>query len=86
MRIDPGQGHIPCHATDEDGDTLHSPFLPDVQAVRFLVELAPFRRHGMNATKLAQQMWIATSLELFSIPRLYAHIIYATGFPMGNHT
>ena len=22
MRIDPGQGHIPRHATDEDGDTI----------------------------------------------------------------
>ena len=86
MRIDPGQGHIPRHATDEDGDTLHSPFLPDVQAVRFLVELAPFRRHSVNATKLAQQMWITTFLELFSIPGLYAHIIHATGFPMGNCT
>jgi hypothetical protein len=53
MRIDPGQGHIPHHAMDEDGDTLQSPFLPDVQAVRFLVELAPFCRHGVNATKLA---------------------------------
>jgi hypothetical protein len=33
MRIDPGQGHIPRHTTDEDGDTLQSPFLPDIQAV-----------------------------------------------------
>jgi hypothetical protein len=53
MRIDPGQGHLPRHATAEDGDTLQSSFLPDVQAVRYLVELAPFRRHGVNATKLA---------------------------------
>jgi hypothetical protein len=86
MRIDPGQGHIPRHATDEDGDTLQSPFLPDVQAVRFLVELAPFRRHGVNATKLARQTWISTFLDLFSIPGLYAHIIHATGFPVGNRT
>jgi hypothetical protein len=86
MRIDPGQGHIPRHATDKDGNTLQSPFLPDVQAVQFLVELAPFRRHGVNATKLAQQTWIATFLELFSIPGLYAHIIHATGFPVGNRT
>jgi hypothetical protein len=86
MRIDPGQGHIPRHATDEDGDTLQSPFLPDVQAVRFLVELAPFCWHGVNATKLAQQTWIATFLDLFSIPGLYAHIIHATGFPVGIRT
>jgi len=86
MRIDPGQGHIPRHATDEDGDTLQSPFLPDVQAVRFLVELAPFRQHGVNATKLARQTSIATFLDLFSIPGLYTHIIHATGFPVGNRT
>jgi hypothetical protein len=86
MRIDPGQGHIPRHSTNKDGDTLQSPFLPDVQAVRFLVELTPFCRHGVNAMKLAQQMWIATFLNLFSIPRLYAHIIHATGFPVGNCT
>jgi len=40
----------------------------------------------MNATKLARQTWITTFLELFSIPGLYAHIIHATGFPMGNRT
>jgi hypothetical protein len=85
MRIDPGQGHIPRHATDEDGDTLQSPFLPDIQAVQFLVELTPFHCHGVNATKLAQQTWITTFLDLFSIPRLYTHIIHATGFPVGNH-
>src|ERR1700674_5110589 len=86
MCIDPGQGHIPRHATDKDGDTLQSPFLPDVQAVRFLGELAPFGCHGVNATKLARQMWIATFPNLFSIPGLYAHIIDATGFPVGNCT
>jgi hypothetical protein len=53
MHIDPGQGHIPHHATDKDGDTFQSPLLPDVQAVQFLVELTPFCRHGVNATKLA---------------------------------
>ena len=86
MRIDPGHGHLPRHATAEDGDTLQSPFLPDVQAVRYLVELAPFRRHGVNATKLARQAWITTFLDLFSIPGLYAHIIHTTGFPLGNRT
>jgi hypothetical protein len=86
MCIDPGQGHVPCHATDEDGDTFQSPFLPDVQVVQFLVELTPFRRHGVNATKLAQQTWITTFFDLFSIPGLYTHIIYATGFPVGNCT
>ena len=86
MRIDPGQGHIPHQATNEDGDTLQSPFLPDVQVVWFLMELTPFHCHSMNATKLAQQTWIATFLDLFSIPGLYAHIIHATGFPMGNCT
>jgi hypothetical protein len=70
MRIDPGQGHIPCHATNEDGNTLQSLFLPDIQAAQFLVELAPFRCHGVNATKLAWQTWIATFLDLFSIPGL----------------
>src|ERR1700676_1376046 len=44
MHIDPGQGHIPCHTTNEDGNPLQLPFLPDVQVVRFLVKLAPFRR------------------------------------------
>jgi hypothetical protein len=86
MHIDPGQGHIPCHTTNKDGNTLQLPFLPDVQVVRFLVKLAPFHRHSMNATKLAQQTWIATFLNLFSIPGLYAHIIHTTGFPMGNCT
>src|SRR5882762_11404739 len=86
MCIDPGPGHIPRHATTEDGDTLQSPFLPDVQAVWFLVELAPFQRHGVNATKLARQAWITTFLNLFSILGLYAHIICTTGFPMGNCT
>src|SRR5882762_6557469 len=66
MRIDPGQGHIPRHATTKDGDTLQSPFLPDIQAVQFLVELTPFRRHSVNATKLARQTWITTFLDLFS--------------------
>ena len=86
MRIDPGQGHIPCHTTNKDGNTLQLPFLPDVQVVRFLVKLAPFRRHSVNSTKLARQTWIATFLNLFSIPGLYTHIIHATGFPMGNCT
>jgi hypothetical protein len=86
MRIDPGQGHLPRHAMSEDGDTLQSPFPPDVQAVRYLVELAPFCRHGVNATKLARQAWITTFLNLFSIPGLYAHIIHTTGFPLGNRT
>src|ERR1700676_3809692 len=85
MRIDPGQRYIPRHTTDEDGDTLQSPFLPDIQAVRFLMELAPFCQHGVNAIKLARQMWVTTFLDLFSIPRLYVQIIHATGFPMGNH-
>jgi hypothetical protein len=85
MHIDPGQGHIPCHVTDEDGDTFQSPFLPDVQAVRFLVELTPFHRHSVNATKLARQTWITTFLNLFSIPKLYTHIIHTTSFPVGNH-
>jgi len=86
MRIDPGQGHIPCHATNKDGDTNQSPFLPDIQAVQYLMELAPFRHHSVNATKLAWQTWVATFLNLFSIPGLYAHIICATGFPIGNCT
>jgi hypothetical protein len=86
MRIDPGQGHIPHHTTTEDGDTLQLPFLPDVQAVRFLVELTLFCQHSVNATKLARQTWITTFLDLFSIPGLYAHIIHATSFPMGNRT
>jgi hypothetical protein len=49
------------------------------------VELAPFHHHSVNS-KLAQQTWITTFLDLFSIHGLYAHIIQATGFPMGNHT
>src|SRR6202051_4452702 len=84
MHIDPGQGHIPRQATNEDGDTLQLPFLPDVQVVRFLMELTPFHCHSVNATKLARQTWIATFLDLFSIPGLYAHIIHATGFPHGE--
>src|SRR5882762_5835716 len=50
------------------------------------MELTPFHCHSVNATKLAWQTWIATFLDLFSIPGLYAHIIHATGFPMGNRT
>jgi hypothetical protein len=86
MRIDPGQGHIPRHTMNKDGDTLQLPFLPDIQVVQFLVELAPFHQHSVNATKLARQTWIATFLNLFSIPGLYAHIIHATSFPVGNRT
>src|SRR5882762_11094029 len=83
MRIDPGQGHIPRHATDKDGDTLQSPFLPDVQAVRFLVELAPFCWHSVNAMKLARQAWITTFLNLFSILGLYAILFIPLAFPWG---
>jgi hypothetical protein len=31
-------------------------------------------------------MWIATFLDLFSIPGLYTHIIHTTSFPVGNCT
>jgi hypothetical protein len=61
-----------------------TPHLPDVQVLRYLTELSPFRRRHDHATRLARQNWLAQFITLFSLPGLYRHIVESSGFATGN--
>ena len=61
-----------------------TPHLPDVQAIRYLTELSPFRRRREHSTRLARQNWLNQFITLFSTPGLYRHIVETSGFSIGN--
>ena len=87
MRIDV-PGSVPRNPTSEErtSSILARPHLPDVEAVRWRVELSPFRRHHESSTRMARRTWNDMFVLLFSIPGLYRAIIRRTGFPLGNRT
>jgi len=87
MRIDV-PGSVPRNPTSEEraSSFLARPHLPDVEAVRWRVELSPFRRHHQTSTRAARRTWNDMFVLLFSIPGLYSAIIKRTGFPLGNRT
>ena len=83
MRIH-DEGRDPRVPTEADGNTYQTPCLSDVQAVRYLVELSPARRHQDASTKLARRAWQHLFRDLFSIPGLYRYVVGQTQFPLGN--
>ena len=78
------EGRDPRVPTDADMNSYLTPCLADIQAIRYLAELSPARRHRDASTKLARKTWQHLFRDLFSIPGLYAHIIGSTRFPLGN--
>jgi hypothetical protein len=59
------------------------PDLTDVEALRWISELSPFRRRRDVATRAARRTWYDRCIALFSVPGLYAAIIKRLGFPGG---
>jgi hypothetical protein len=87
MRVGDDPGGLPRRPTVEEQLDLTArwtPFLPDVQVIRYLTELSPFRRRRDHSTKIARQNWLFQFTNLFSIPGLYRHIVERSGFPAGN--
>ena len=62
-----------------------SPDLTDVEVLRWISELSPFRRRRDVATRAARRTWYDRCIALFSVPGLYAAIIKRLGFPGGCH-
>jgi hypothetical protein len=60
-----------------------TPDLTDVEALRWISELSPFRRRRDVVTRAAHRTWYDRCIALFSVPGLYAAIIKRLGFPGG---
>jgi len=85
MHIDPGRVISLARPQMRMVIPFQLPFLPDVQVVCFLMN-SHIHCHSVNPQNWLGQTWIATFLDLFSIPGLYAHIIHATAFPWESYT
>jgi hypothetical protein len=60
-----------------------TPDLTNVEALRWISELSPFRRRRDVAMRAARRTWYDRCITLFSVPGLYAAIIKRLGFPGG---
>ena len=61
-----------------------SPFLPDVEMMRWISELSPFCRRADSSTRAARRVWYNICIRLFLVKGLYTTLIERLGFPMGN--
>ena len=83
MRVSGNSG--PRNPTDAElAGVPASPHLPDVEVIRWISELSPFRRRGVFSTRVARRAWYAMCVDLFSVPGLYRALVRRGSFPLGN--
>ena len=80
-----GANGLPRDPTDaEIAGEPATPHLPDVETMRWISELSPFRRRADSSTRAARRAWYNTCIRLFSVKGLYSALIERLGFPLGN--
>jgi len=84
LRVSGTNGNPREPSAGELGGDPASPFLPDVEMLRWISELSPFRRRQDASTRNARRTWYNGCINLFSVPGLYAALIKRIGFPSGN--
>jgi hypothetical protein len=83
MRVSGSSG--PRNPTDAElAGASATPHLPDVEVIRWISELSPFRRRGVLSTRVARRAWYAMCVDLFSVPGLYRALVHRGGFSLGN--